>query len=183
MLKIRLSFLRQSVLWQNFDEDRFDMLYNNDEQPSLRPWPHYERPNVPLRKKNKYAIIHWWQCHDFPFDFERFMIKSRSLSFSSFFILFLYSHCILDLRCDRCIWLLKSTIQKCHNYVILDILEDTRKYWTRCDNIGRVEDESNIVTSSPNISLYPPKTGHPILLLLFRSPQWNYEFSIWTKNP
>ena len=36
------------------------------------------------------------------------------------------------------------------NCVILDILEeDTRKYWTRCDNIGRVEDESNIVTSSP----------------------------------
>ena len=69
-------------------------------------------------------------------------------------------------------------------YVILDILEeDTRKYWTRCDNIGRVEDESNIVTSSPNISLYPPKIGNPILLLLFRSPQWNDEFSIWTKNP
>ena len=57
-------------------------------------------------------------------------------------------------------------------YIILDILEeDTRKYWTRCDNIGRVEDESNIVTSSPNISLYPTKTGNPILLLLFRSPQ------------
>ena len=36
--------------------------------------------------------------------------------------------------------------------------------------IGRVEDESNIVTSSPNISLYPPKTGNPILSLLFRSP-------------
>ena len=59
-------------------------------------------------------------------------------------------------------------------YIILDILEeDTRKYWTRCDNI---------VISSPNIFLYPPKTGNPILLLLFRSPQWKYEFSIWTKN-
>ena len=50
----------------------------------------------------------------------------------------------------------------------MDILEeDTRKYWTRCDNIGRVEDESNIVTSSPNISLYPPKKGNPILLLYY----------------
>ena len=67
--------------------------------------------------------------------------------------------------------ILGSHVILMNNYIILDLLEeDTRKYWTRCDNNGRVEDESNIVTSSPNISLYPPKTGNPILLLLFRSP-------------
>ena len=56
------------------------------------------------------------------------------------------------------LWKKTSTFSHDYIYIILDILkEDTRKYWTRCDNIGRVEDESNIVTSSPNISLYPRK--------------------------
>ena len=47
-------------------------------------------------------------------------------------------------------------------------LRGTQEYIARdVNNIGRVEDEGNIVSIKGNIFLYSPKKSHPILLLLF----------------
>ena len=46
-------------------------------------------------------------------------------------------------------------------------LRGTRIHIARdANNIGRVEDEGNIVSIEGNVFLYPPKKSHPILLLL-----------------
>ena len=62
------------ILWQNFDEDNFDMLYKND------CWAAIQDPvltiNVPYKRTNKYAPTD----NNFTillFDFERFRIESR----------------------------------------------------------------------------------------------------------
>ena len=47
-------------------------------------------------------------------------------------------------------------------------LKGIQEYIARdANNIGRVEDDGNIVSIAGNIFLYPPKKSHPIISLLF----------------
>ena len=97
----------------------------------------------------------------------------RTMQFEPFDFSFVIHTCYLNkafyissYRSDACHCMILKKYDE-DNYIILDGLEGIQEYISRdANNIARVEDEGNIVSIEGNISLYPTKKSHPILLFI-----------------